>query len=98
MRGALQAPPQPMPARSNRHTLSLFYAFNTLFRDDRNHDQGGSRVCPPPSQNRIEKQTSQQEGRQIDTEIGLFGVRVHRRTPELLAYIFLGTRKDRHDD
>src|ERR1017187_7519601 len=45
---------------------------DAFLRDDRNHHQPGSRIHPPPTDQRIQQQATQENRGKVATEVGLF--------------------------
>src|ERR1035437_1253436 len=45
---------------------------DAFLRDDRNHHQPGSRIHPPPTEQRIQQQATQENRGKVATEVGLF--------------------------
>jgi hypothetical protein len=54
---------------------------NAFSGDDWNHYQSGNGIHPPPTEECIQQQATQENPAKLCTEIGLFRIRVHSSVP-----------------
>ena len=71
---------------SNHRRLYL-QSFDSLFRNDRNHDDPCDGIDRPKAERSVERQSTKKNARQIGAKLRLFGVRVHSYTPERTAHL-----------
>jgi len=71
-------------------------SLDAFFSDDRSHHQRRDRIGPPPAEQRIREQAAEQDRREVDAEISLPRVRLHRPAPDSCCDPPLGAGKERH--
>ena len=70
---------------SNHRRLYL-QSFDSLFRNDRKHDESCDGIARPEGERSVERQSAKKNAGQIGTKLRLFYVRVHRCTAERTAH------------
>jgi hypothetical protein len=73
-------------------------AVNAFLPDNRNHHQSGSRIHPPPTEQRIQPQANQENRGKVATEVGLSRIGVHRTAANLAGDTPFRSGQQRHDD
>src|SRR5947208_4267272 len=71
---------------------------NAFLGDDWNHDQSGNGIHPPPTEECIQQQATQENPAKVRTEIRLFRIRVHGSAADLTSNSPLCSRQQRHDN
>src|SRR5437016_8347719 len=68
-------------------------SFDSFFRDDGNHDESRHWIGPPQTEESIEQEPHQQNGRQVSAKLGLFGIRLHGGAAQSAAHFSLCPRE-----
>jgi hypothetical protein len=71
---------------------------NAFPGDDWNHDQCGNGIHPPPTEECIQQQATQENPAKVRTEIRLFRIRVHSSAADLSSNSPFCSRQKRHDN